>query len=232
MRLHRFYVNPDSQELDHEFWLKDMSLRRQWQKVFRYLAGDKVILFDGKGIERLYELVEIAQDAIRLRLSTEMVARSAKDIAHIYLFFSLLKKSNNEFIIQKCTELGVTHFIPITCERTIVTGFDNERAVKIAIEAAEQCGRNDIPSIREPISIHEVAKEYPEVSLYYAEQDEKYEKQPIAACARGILIGPEGGWTDTEKELLQSVAKKITLGTFTLRAETAAIAACAYLHRL
>src|SRR5690606_20204102 len=98
---------------------------------------------------RLYKIVQVEKDGVKLELVTEFERKLPE--RHIYLFFSLLKKDKNEWVLQKCTELGVRNFVPIVADRSEKTGFNLERSEKIVIEAAEQCGRSDIPDVREPI---------------------------------------------------------------------------------
>lgn len=224
MRLHRFYVDPDEIELDHTFWLKDERLRNQWTRVLRYREGDQAVLFDGVATERLYKLVQIEQDAIKLELVTEFERKLPEK--HVYLFFSLLKKDKNDWVLQKCTELGVRNFVPVLAERSEKTGFNLERAEKIVIEAAEQCGRSDIPYVREPLALSTVLEECKEkIQLLVCDEtldnNEQLSDSPI-----GIFIGPEGGWTEAELKLFEAAAAgHFHLGSLTLRAETAAVAA-------
>ena len=232
MRLHRFYINPEAQELEHTFWLKDKNIRHQWQKVFRYKIGAEVVLFDGAH-EKQYQIVAIAEDAVKLELITERTAEGSLKGGKKMLFFSLLKRDNSELIIQKGTELGITHFVPLVTARTIVKEFDDERMSKIAIEAAEQCGRVDIPIILEVCDLTSALQRHTQgIKLYYAE---KIGEQPINRSqivktqGAGVCIGPEGGWTEDELRVLTETAEPVTLSIFTLRAETAAIVAASFL---
>ncbi len=230
MRLHRFYVSPDEIELTHYVWLKDKRVLDQWRKVLRYRAGQEVVLFDGVEHERLYVITELKDDAAHLELITDFVRKTpAKDI---YLFWSLLKKDKNEWVLQKCTELGVSHFVPVLAERSEKKGFDVERAEKIVLEAAEQCGRSDIPRVREPILLQTALHEFSgKIPLYVCDQLEDDKKKKLPAYDRaGVFVGPEGGWSDSENNLftLQEIAR-LHLGDFTLRAETACVTASAKL---
>ncbi len=234
MRLHRFYINPEQTELEHAFWFKDEHLRHQWQKVLRLRQGDQVVLFDGVQHERLYRLVRIKPDAIKLELVTEFERKLPA--RQIYLFFSLLKKDKNEWLLQKCTELGVRTFVPILaerCERTVLSQNNAERWEKIVTEAAEQCGRSDIPHIRDPLSLETALTDYKDkAALAVADETLSKNKDQLSAAegAVGVFIGPEGGWTSEELELFtQAGVNHLSLGNLTLRAETAAIAACARL---
>jgi 16S rRNA (uracil1498-N3)-methyltransferase len=226
-RTHRFYVGRDF-ELKHDFWLHDERLINQWNRVLRYQAGQNVLLFDGIETDRLYKIVEIKPDEAHLELVTDYERRVPhKDV---YLLWSLLKKDTNDWVLQKATELGVSHFVPILSERCEKTGFDPERAEKIVIEAAEQCGRSDIPTIRESMLLKTAIEHLGEkVPLMICEQGGEI---PAAAGQSpcGILIGPEGGWSDGEMRLFEQLnIPHLGLGNFTLRAETAAVTAAGIL---
>lgn len=223
MRLHRYYIS-DEFKLKHDFWIHDRGLLNQWNKVLRYRSGQEVVLFDGVDTERLYRIIELKEDEAHLSLVTDFERQLPSK--ELYLFWSLLKKNKNDWVIQKATELGVSHFVPLLADRTEKTGFDIDRARKIIIESSEQCGRSDVPNIREPMQVATVL-------------GSMRDKLPILVCDQGgnvpevastsslgILVGPEGGWSDTEKGLFdEHNIPKLGLGQFTLRAETASIAA-------
>jgi 16S rRNA (uracil1498-N3)-methyltransferase len=225
MRLHRFFVSPDNTELKKNFWFHDTALSNQWLKVLRYRDGDQVVLFDGVEHERLYKITKIDTEGIHLELVTEF-ERKVPD-RHIYLFFSLLKKDKNDWVLQKCTELGVRNFVPILAERSEKTGFNLDRAEKIIIEAAEQCGRSDIPHVREPLLLETALQEYVDkVHLLVCDETLQENEQLDISQPIGVFIGPEGGWTENELKLFSGVnADHLYLGNLTLRAETAAVIA-------
>lgn len=184
-------------------------------------------MFDGASHDRLYKIEKIDKNEAHLKHITDLERR--KPQKDVYLFWSLLKKDKNDWVLQKCTELGVSHFVPLLATRSEKTTFDMERARKIVIEAAEQCGRSDIPSIREPMLIDTAVKDYSgKVKIYVAEQSEAQLSDDQGS--RGVFIGPEGGWTDAERQLFESSGiQGINLAQFTLRAETAAVTASAKL---
>jgi 16S rRNA (uracil1498-N3)-methyltransferase len=157
-----------------------------------------------------------------VELVTEMDRELPKK--HVYLLWSLLKKDKNDWVLQKATELGVRNFVPVVADRSEKTGFDIDRAHKILIEAAEQCGRADIPEIHEPITVDEAVSEYAELPLFICEQAEG--EPDLSLEKAGVLVGPEGGWSDREKELFKNAdIAHINIAQFTLRAETAAVSA-------
>lgn len=230
-KLHRFYVHDT--ELTHDFWMQDEHLYHQWTRVLRFEVGREVALFNDLREERLYRITKIGDDAVHLELITDITGKAPE--RELYLCFSLLKKDKNDWVLQKGTELGVRHFVPLLTDRTEKTGFDVERAEKIVIEAAEQCGRVDIPRVREPIGLESLITEFKDkIDLYVAEQGSPFRSKIenlTSQNATGILVGPEGGWTDLEKQLfVDSQLKHLALSEFTLRAETAAITAAALLQ--
>src|SRR5690606_32449173 len=115
-------------------------------------------------------------------------------------------------------ELGVSNFVPIIADRSEKTGFNPERAEKIVIEAAEQCGRSDIPSVRQPVLLGTALQDYAgKVKLLVAEQaaEQRQETRDKSQESHvehthdsyllthdsgflGVFIGPEGGWTEAE----------------------------------
>lgn len=228
MRIHRFYV-PAPTELKHDFWLHDEKLIHQWHNVLRFAVGQELVLFDGTTHDRLYKIDEIKDNEAHLLYVTDFERKLPKH--EVYLLWSLLKKDKNDWILQKATELGVSNFVPLLADRSEKTGFNQERAQKIVIEASEQCGRSDIPSIREPLGVNAAVAELSgKVNLYICEQSDATNDLRLetndSKTLLGVFVGPEGGWSDQEKELFKSNnIKHLNLHDFTLRAETAAVAA-------
>lgn len=229
MRLHRFFTG-EKLELKKDFWLRDEAILWQWLRVLRFREGQEVVLFDGSRVDRLYRITEINKTEVHLEMMTELERKVPKH--HVYLFWSLLKKDNNDLILQKCTELGVSNFVPLLTERSIRDNFNIERANKIVREASEQCGRSNIPLVREPISLTAAFKEYQNnVELFICQQGHDIPNPQLAAHQKyGLFIGPEGGWSEAEKHMFtESKLKHIHINDFTLRAETAAIVAASKL---
>ncbi len=221
MRLHRFFVRDI--QLKKDFWLHDEAMLWQWNKVLRFHSGQEIILFDGVKTERLYNIENLKKTEAHLVMVTELEPQMPKK--HIYLFWSLLKKDNNELILQKATELGVSTFVPLISSRTIKKDFNHERATKIVTEASEQCGRFNIPNIREPMHLTTAIADYKDkIQMYVCHKSD--EKTLIEGDKVGLIIGPEGGWSDDELAIFANENfQTIALGDFTLRAETAAIVA-------
>jgi 16S rRNA (uracil1498-N3)-methyltransferase len=232
MKLHRFYVGGIHDkwgplELDHVMWVHDERLLNQWLRVLRFRPGDQLILFNDE-TDRIYKITKVEfPHSVHLELVTELSRQVPAK--HLYLLWSLLKKDKNDWVLQKGTELGVRNFVPILADRSEKTGFVLERAHKILVEAAEQCGRSDIPDVREPITTETAVQEYADTPLFICEQGEQTADLKSLDTA-AILIGPEGGWSQEERQLfITHNVQHIAIAPFTLRAETAAVVAAAQL---
>jgi 16S rRNA (uracil1498-N3)-methyltransferase len=210
--------------LGKEVWIHNEAFLHQWLHVLRYRVGDQLVVFNDQE-ERLYKIVKIEGDtSVKLELITELDRKIPEK--EVYLLWSVLKKDKNDWVIQKAVELGVHKLVPIIAERSEKTGLNIERAQKIIIEASEQCGRGDIPEIREPITLHEALEEYKDLPLFICEQHDSSDITSEELEKLGVLIGPEGGWTDQEKESFKTAElPHIAISDFTLRAETAAVVA-------
>ena len=219
MRLHRFYINQKIQ--GDKLRIDDSELLNQWGKVFRLKSGDKAIIFDGSGFEHEaeFELITKKEAVLKVGEGKEV---SAQEIS-LHIFQSIIKKDNFELIVQKCTEIGAVAFHPIISERSEKKDLNIERLQKIAKEASEQSGKGKLPEIFEPTRLEDAIENFDGKLLLLDFDGEKINsnfKNKI-----GILIGPEGGWSDKEREYFkQKGIKSVSLGSPVLRAETAAIA--------
>ncbi|HUD03866.1 MAG TPA: RsmE family RNA methyltransferase, partial [Candidatus Paceibacterota bacterium] len=148
MRLHRFYVR-EKLEVGREVVIPDSDLTHQLKRVFRLKVGNVIVLFDGDGFEYVSQILSFEDNAITFRINEAKGSLELPKVK-VCLYPSLIKKDNLEWVIQKCTELGVAEFHPVISERSEKKSFDMLRAEKIAIEAAEQSGWERIPKIYEP----------------------------------------------------------------------------------
>ncbi len=228
MRLHRFYIDKPIEY--RTFSIKDERLIHQWRDVFRYNVGSQVVLFDGSGNE-----FEAVLESINNREAEVIIGEQRKWIVpkdKITLCVSLIKKDNLELVVEKATELGVSKIIPIISERSEKKGFNLERAKKIAIEASEQCGRADVPEIKEVMNLESGIMNCNEDIIVFDPSGittPPPSPLPLGEGAEGevsIFIGPEGGWSPKELEIFKNKKARIySMGLLVLRAETAAIAA-------
>jgi len=198
-------------------------------KVMRLKTGAQIRVFNGADGEWLAELTNIAkrQGALKLiQLLRQPVA--AQDI---WLLFAPVKKARTDFIVEKATELGTRLIQPVITKRTTSPKVRTDRMQLQSIEAAEQTERMDLPSIAEPVKLQELLKNWDAGrALIFADEagDAKPAKLALAAIKTpaAILIGPEGGFTPEERQLLrnQSYVTPISLGPRILRADTAVAA--------
>ncbi len=226
MRLHRFFVE-EKLENKKEFVTDNPELIHQWKNVFRLRSGEKVILLDNSGYE-FYGTIELTSKERTVVIIDEVKENNLiknKPSLEVYLYVALIKKDNFEWILEKGTEIGVTGFVPIVSERSEKKNLNHERAFKIIREASEQSGRGILPTLGEVVSLEDLLlKEDVHFVVFHLEGKPFVKKDFINDKRLGVLIGPEGGWTDQEIALFKEKNIPIVrLGNQTLRAETAAI---------
>ncbi len=226
MKLHRFYFEGEIPEKG-EITISSSEFIHQLKNVFRFKSGERVILFNNSGFDFLASIENFEKETV-----TFLILKKSKNevvpTREVYLFASILKKDNFEWVVEKATELGVAHIIPVISACTEKKDINEERLRKIIIEASEQSGRGTIPTLHEKVSLEEALEKYIEIkSIAFEIASDKFKKEELEETRR-IYIGPEGGWTDEELELFKknNVSLK-SLGPQVLRAETAVIAALA-----
>lgn len=223
MRLHRFFIEQGITE-SGEITLTDKDLIHQWGKVFRLKAGDRVIIFDGSEFDYVSEIVLLDKSQGVLKVIEKKLNENIPK-KEIHLFQSIIKKDKFEWVLEKGTELGISHFHPIVSERSEKKNINFERAGKIIKEANEQSGRGSLPRIGELADLKDTL-DNSFVSIAFHPTGEKFDKNDFEKDRiLGIFIGPEGGWSGRELELFKEKEVKIlSIGKQILRAETAAIA--------
>jgi 16S rRNA (uracil1498-N3)-methyltransferase len=229
MRLHRFFIE-EYLKNKKEVALYDDELIHQWKDVFRLNAGDKVILLDNTEYEYLSEFKTLAKGKAELKIIESNVSLNIPK-KEIWLLASVIKKDNFEWVLEKCTEIGVSHFIPVLSDRTEKKDINLERAHKIVKEASEQSGRGKLPMVYEPMTLKDALEEKQAESFIAFDQTGDFLDTSTRDDIRGsenslgIIIGPEGGWSSNELKLFESKNIPIySIGVQVLRAETAAIA--------
>ena len=197
--------------------------------VMRLKPGDPARLFDDRTGEWLGEVTDAGKRSIALRLTTKLREREA--VPDLWLLFAPLKKGPIDWLVEKATELGAARLQPVITNRTIVERTNIERLRAHTIEAAEQCDRTALPELAEPLKLAALLKDWDAArTLIFADESGG---APLAQIAKpgpaAILIGPEGGFTPQERELIRATpgAVGVSLGPRILRAETAAAAAIA-----
>lgn len=228
MRTHRFFLPTWNEQSDYQ--ITDEALLHQWLRVFRMKVGDELILCDGQNKEARATLLDIQKKSVTVRIGKKRSCETELPRS-IILAAALLKRENFEWVAQKATELGVTEIQPLLTERTVKEDLKRTRVEVIVKEAMEQSGRGVIPIVHNPKPIEEMLEVIPASSclIFDAEGAEPLAVLPtINAEPVVILVGPEGGWSDRERDLFKKYSIPfVRLGARVLRAETAAIAALA-----
>ncbi len=225
---HRFYSQEKLGQKNSKL-ITSGPLVNQIKNVFRLSSGDNVTLFDGSGQDFLCRIEEYTKDSVSL-LILEVNENNKKISKEIYLFASIVKKDNFEWIAQKATELGVSHIVPVSSERSEKKNLNIERIQKIIIEAAEQSGRGTLPVLHDIKDLEATIFEYKNInSIAWEPSAIKFISQDLSDI-NGVYIGPEGGWSEKELRLFEENNIPIkSLGPQILRAETAVIAALSLL---
>ncbi len=195
--------------------------------VMRRSAGDLLRLFDGASGEWLARIATSRRGA---SLAVETQTRAQATEPDIWLAFAPLKRDATELVVQKASELGVSAILPVFTEHT--NGRINlNRMQSIAVEAAEQCERLSVPDVRAPVSFADLLGSWPPSRLLAAAV-ERSSPAPIPPAAGALLVGPEGGFSPRELDVMRrtSFICPVSLGPRVLRAETAAIVGLALLQ--
>lgn len=201
--------------------------------VMRARPGEAVALFNGRDGEWLARVDALAKG--RARLLVERRLREQRPEPDLWLVFAPIKRARIDFVAEKATELGVSAILPVFTRRTAVSRVNSERLRANAVEAAEQCERLSVPEVREPRPLERLLPEWPSERRLLV-LDEQGGGRPIAEALAAlgdgpaaILVGPEGGFADSELDALRRLpfATNIGLGPRILRADTAALAALA-----
>jgi len=197
--------------------------------VLRKDEGDVVRVFNGKEGEWRAEIVEIGKRRAELRVMEQLrVPHSAPDI---WLCFAPVRKHRNSFIIEKATELGAAKLQPVITARTQFRKLKIDKMRAQIIEAAEQTERLDLPFAEVPISLAEMLSGWDKKNRTLIFADEAGDAKPALGALQdlsapaAILIGPEGGFDDKEREMLRSkpYVTPVSLGPRILRSDTAAL---------
>jgi 16S rRNA (uracil1498-N3)-methyltransferase len=211
----------------------DRSQSNYLGNVLRLGAGDQVLVFNGRdgewrsaisGGKRADRLTLLAQSRPQDRL---------QDIAYL---FAPLKHARLDYMVQKAVEMGVSSLQPVTTRFTQVSRVNTERMRANVVEAAEQCGILSIAGVGEPLALDKYLGQRDGVRLLVFCDEEAEVADPVAALAGArdraghgidVLIGPEGGFAEPEREILlkQPNILRLALGPRILRADTAAVAA-------
>jgi len=195
-------------------------------KVMRIKIGEIFSLFNSSG-EWEAKILTLSKSIVEFNITKQL--RQKESTKEMWLAFSPIKSNYFNFMIQKATELGVTKFIPIIFDRTIVRKINKERLKKVIIEATEQSNRINIPFIEEPQSLKDFLSNE-KMDLIFTDlnsQNKKIDLEKLTSNPTCIIIGPEGDFSEEEREQILGFAdvQPIKINDNILRSETAVISA-------
>ena len=198
-------------------------------KVMRAKVGESFSLFNQSG-EWEAKINEILKGIVEFTVLKKL--REKDNEKDIWLAFTPIKSNFFSFMIQKATELGVTKFLPIITDRTIVRKINYERIEKIIIEASEQSNRIKVPKVEKTQNLNSfLEKNNNKINIIFGDLntenqnlDPKIKKENKPIC---IIIGPEGDFTESEREQILNFkdVQSLKINNNILRTETAAISA-------
>jgi 16S rRNA (uracil1498-N3)-methyltransferase len=204
--------------------------------VLRMQPGGQLLVFNGVDGEWLASLAEAGRKRVRLALTTQV--RPQPGPCDLVYCFAPLKAGRLDYMVQKAVEMGAGVLQPVLTQHTQMSTIGIERIRANVVEAAEQCGILAIPEVREVVKLERLIWEWESGRrLIFCDEGAETNNpvpalQGIVARKLGLLIGPEGGFSDDERQQLRGLpyVTSIPLGPRILRADTAAVAAMAVIQ--
>ncbi|RME70347.1 MAG: 16S rRNA (uracil(1498)-N(3))-methyltransferase [Chloroflexi bacterium] len=239
---HRFFIPPEcitppTVQLPPE-------TARQVRTVLRMQAGDEIIVLDDTGLERTVRLTQVSKEQVRGEI-TGRRRSPGEPAVEVLLYQATLKGQKFELVLEKGTELGVSRFTPVICQRSVVRDAaavekKYDRWQRIIREAAEVCGRGRLPRLERVMSLETALRHavYAPVRLMFWEAGGEVSLKTVLQTERprriAVFIGPEGGFAPEEVALArQTGCQVVGMGRRILRAETAgAVAVAAIFYEL
>ena len=209
----------------------DKSQSHYLNKVMRIKKNEVFSLFNKNG-EWEAKILEISKSIVEFKITKQL--RQKENFKELWLAFSPIKSNYQNFMIQKATELGVTKFLPIIFDRTVVRKINKERLKKIVIEASEQSNRINVPTIEDAQNLNGFLKKN-SMDLIFTDlnsNSEKIDKSKLTDKPVCIIIGPEGDFSEAEREEILSFnsVQAIKINENILRSETAVISAISIIN--
>ncbi len=204
----------------------DKSQSHYLTKVMRVKENEVFSLFNKSG-EWDVKILKISKSIVEFQTTKQL--RQKENNKELWLAFSPIKSNYQSFMIQKATELGVTKFLPIIFDRTVVRKINKERLEKIVIEASEQSNRINVPAIEDAQNLGSFLKTNL-MDLIFTDlnsDNQKIDKSKLTEKPVCIIIGPEGDFSETEREEILNFkgVQPIKINENILRSETAVISA-------
>ncbi len=208
----------------------DKSQSHYVSKVMRLKEKEVFSLFNSSG-EWEAKILNITKSIVEFNVTKQL--RQKENVKDLWLAFSPIKSNYFNFMIQKATELGVTKFLPIIFDRTIVRKINKERLEKVIIEAAEQSNRIIVPSIEDPQKLKSFLNN--DMDLIFTElntANTKIDLTKLTTKPTCVIIGPEGDFSEEEREEILKFkgVQPIKINENILRSETAVISALSIIN--
>ena len=199
-------------------------------KVMRIKKNEVFSLFNSSG-EWEAKILKISKSIVEFNVTKQL--RQKENFKKLWLAFSPIKSNYFNFMIQKATELGVTKFLPIIFDRTIVRKINKERLEKVIIEAAEQSNRITFPTIEEPQKLKNFLSN--DMDLIFTDlntSNTKIDLKKLTTKPTCVIIGPEGDFSEEEREKILKFngVQPIKINENILRSETAVISALSIIN--
>ena len=232
--MHRFFIN-QSQIQNGRATITGSDVNHI-NRVLRLAKGDRLLVLDGAGGIFLAEIEKASRDEVTCSI-IERLPEGDGPVVRVTLVQGIPKGEKMDLIIQKGTEIGVCRFVPLVCERSLVR-LDGERATRkkerwqrVAVEAAKQCRRADVPAVAAPAHWGEVLGELaPGTAALIPWEEERHMslkdflRENAPAPEITLFIGPEGGFTGAEVDRARELGvAPVSLGPRILRTETAGL---------
>ena len=223
-----FFSNALSPEMTDSL---DKSQSHYLVKVMRIKESEVFSIFNQNG-EWEAKVLKISKGIVEFKTVKQL--RKKENSKELWLAFSPIKSNYQNFMIQKATELGVTKFLPIIFDRTVVRKINNERLEKIVIEASEQSNRLNVPEIEKAQNLKNFLNSN-SMDLIFTDlnsDNKKIEKSKLTDKPICIIIGPEGDFSEAEREEILSFkgVQSLKINENILRSETAVISAISIIN--
>ena len=202
--------------------------------VMRRKEGQSLRLFNARDGEWLGQIINGHKKKTVVKVTTQL--RVPEQGPSLHLFFGILRKHRQDLLVEKATELGVTHLRPLLTDHVQIRQFNKARTQLQAIEATEQSERLCPPHVHEAQTIGQALSDWPAQHMLYvgcARSSEQSLSQVFEAeKTPAVMVGPEGGFSEPEQQQLSSYpfVRFFQIGRHVLRAETAALAALSILN--
>jgi 16S rRNA (uracil1498-N3)-methyltransferase len=209
----------------------DKSQSHYISKVMRIKENEIFSLFNSSG-EWEAKILNITKSIVEFEITNQI--RQKENQRELWLAFSPIKSNYFNFMIQKATELGITKFVPIIFERTVVRKLNKERLEKVIIEATEQSNRINIPTLEDATNLEDFLKSS-EMNLIFTDlnsDNKKVDLEKLTNKPVCIVVGPEGDFSENERGKILSFkdVQAIKINENILRSETAVISAISIIN--